>query len=195
MLEDIGMMRMLPGMTVIVPGDAEEARKAVVAAAKTDGPVYIRFGRAATPVFTTSETPFSIGKALMLFESEKPQIAILSTGSLSYTALVAAKVLAESGIGTIVLHVPTVKPLDETAVLDVAKRTGRVITVEEHQAAGGFGSAVAEFLSEHHPVPIRRLGVADQFGQSGTPEELLKHYGLDALHIEEAARAFARAIH
>lgn len=192
MLEDIGMMRMLPGMTVIAPGDAEEARKAVVAAAEMEGPVYLRFGRAATPVFTTSESPFQIGKALVLFESENPQVAILSTGSLSHTALVAARALAEGGIGALVLHVPTVKPLDTEAVIAAAKRTGRVITVEEHQVAGGFGSAIAECLAEHHPVPVRRLGIQDQFGQSGTPEELLAHYGLDASHIEEAARALAR---
>lgn len=189
MLEDIGLMRMLPGMTVIAPGDAEEARKAVVAAAKTVGPVYLRFGRAATPVFTTSDTPFAIGKALTLFTSDAPKVAILSTGSLSYTALVAAKALAAEGIGTIVVHIPTIKPLDTEAVLDAATRAGRVITVEEHQAAGGFGSAVAEFLAEHHPVPIKRLGINDQFGQSGTPDELLAHYGLDAAHIQEAARA------
>lgn len=176
MLEDIGMMRMLPGMTVIVPGDAEEARKAVVAAAKTDGPVYIRFGRAATPVFTTDETPFQIGKALTLWSGNAPKVAILSTGSLSYTALTVAHVLAADGIESIVLHVPTVKPLDEKAVLSAAKQAGRVITVEEHQIAGGFGSAVAEFLSERHPVPIKRLGVQDQFGQSGSPEELLTTY-------------------
>jgi transketolase len=195
MLEDIGMMRMLPGMTVIVPGDAEEARKAVVAAAKTDGPVYIRFGRAATPTFTTGDTPFSIGKALTLWKSDNPKVAILATGSMSYAALIAAKVLAESGIGTIVLHVSTVKPLDGEAILETAGLASCVITVEEHQSAGGFGGAVAEFLSEYHPVPLRRLGIADQFGQSGSPIELLKHYGLDALHIEEAARAFVRAIH
>ena len=189
MLEDIGLMRMLPGMTVIVPGDAEEARKAVVAAAQTDGPVYLRFGRAATPVFTTSETSFQIGKALLLFESASPKVAILSTGAVSYAALSAARALAESGIESIVLHVPTVKPLDKDAVLDAAKRAGRIVTVEEHQVAGGFGSAIAEFLGEEHPVPIRRLGIHDTFGQSGTPEELLTHYGLDALHIEEAARA------
>lgn len=190
MLEDIGMMRMLPHMTVIAPGDAEEARKAVVAAASTDGPVYLRFGRAATPVFTTSETPFAIGKALLLFESEKPQVAILSTGSLTYQALVAARMLAEKGIQTIVLHIPTIKPLDTEAVLDAARRTGRVVTVEEHQAYGGFGSAIAEYLAEHHPVPLKRLGINDEFGQSGTPEELLAHYGLDATHIEESVRAF-----
>ena len=192
MLEDIGLMRILPGMTVIAPGDAEEARKAVVAAAASDGPVYLRFGRAATPIFTTKETPFTLGKALTLFESKVSQVALLSTGSVSYATLVAARSLAESGIGTIVLHVPTIKPLDETAVLAVAKRAGRVVTVEEHQTAGGFGSAVAEFLAEHHPVPIRRLGVQDQFGQSGTPDELLAHYGLDASHIEKVVQVFVK---
>ncbi len=192
MLEDIGMMRMLPGMTVIVPCDAEEARKAVVAAAKTDGPVYLRFGRAATPVFTTPATPFMIGKALMLWESDAPKVAILSTGSLSYAALTAAHALAADGIESIVLHVSSVKPLDREAVLDAARRAGRVVTVEEHQAAGGFGSAVAEFLAEHHPVPMRLLGVKDRFGQSGSPEELLTHYGLDARHIEDAVRALVR---
>jgi len=193
MLEDIGMMRMLPGMTVLVPGDAEEARKAVVAAAKTDGPVYLRFGRAATPVFTTADTPFEIGKASVLWSADKPKVAILSTGSLSYAALLAAKALAEGGIESVVLHMPTVKPLDEAAVLDAATRAGCVVTVEEHQAMGGFGSAIAEFLSERHPVLVKRLGVADRFGQSGTPEELLAHYGLDAAHIEAAVRELVAA--
>ncbi|OGG82993.1 transketolase [Candidatus Kaiserbacteria bacterium RIFCSPLOWO2_02_FULL_54_13] len=190
MLEDIGLMRMLPNMIVLTPGDAEEARKAVIAATATDGPVYIRFGRAATPVFTTPESPFRIGKALLLWESENPKIAILSTGSLSHTALVAARNLSEKGIETLVFHLPTVKPLDGEAVIDAAKRTGVVVTIEEHQVAGGFGSAVAEFLAEHHPMPLKRLGIQDQFGQSGSPEELLSHYGLDAMHIEEAVRAF-----
>lgn len=189
MLEDIGLMRMLPGMTVIVPGDAEEARKAVIVAAQTDGPVYIRFGRAATPTFTTSETPFQIGKATLLWKSDAPKVALLSTGSLSYAALTAARMLSENGIESLVLHVPTVKPLDEEAILDAAKTAGCVVTIEEHQAAGGFGSAVAELLSEYHPVPMRLLGVADAFGQSGEPDELLKHYGLDALHIRDAVRA------
>ena len=188
MLEDIGMMRMLPGMTVIVPGDAEEARKAVIAAAQLDGPVYLRFGRTATPVFTTQDTPFHIGKALILWESSHPKVAILSTGSLSHSALIAAKMLSEEGIDSTVLHVSSVKPLDTEAVLRVAKQAGRVVTVEEHQVAGGFGSAIAEFLAEHHSVPMRLLGVSDQFGQSGSSEELLAHYGLDALHIVGAAR-------
>ena len=192
MLEDIGMMRMLPGMTVIAPGDAEEARKVVVASAKMDGPVYLRFARSATPVFTTSETKFEIGKALVLWEPEagslKPEVAIFSTGSLSYTALISAKNLSEKGIETIVLHVHTIKPLDAEAVLDVAKRAGRVVTVEEHQTAGGFGSVVAEFLAEKYPVPIKRLGIRDRFGQSGSPEELLVHYELDSASIENAVR-------
>ncbi|MFA5745211.1 MAG: transketolase C-terminal domain-containing protein [Candidatus Paceibacterota bacterium] len=194
MLEDIGLMRMLPHMTVIAPCDAEEARKAVIAAAKTDGPVYIRFGRAATPTFTTSKTPFEIGKSLLLWNSDAPKIAILSIGSLGYTALGVARTLAEEGVECMVLHVPTVKPLDTEAILDAAKRAGRVITIEEHQAAGGFGSAVAEFLSQHHPVPMRILGIQDQFGQSGSPEELLSHYELDTLHIEAVARVLMQQV-
>ena len=194
MLEDIGMMRMLPGMTVIVPGDAEEARKAVVAAATHDGPVYLRFGRAATSVFTTTDTPFRIGKALTLWEDSAPNVALLATGSMSYTALSAARTLSENGIGCIVLHVSSVKPLDEEAILDAARKASRVITVEEHQVAGGFGSAVAEFLAENCPVPVKRLGIADHFGQSGTPEELLKHYGLDMSAIFDAVKGFVKDI-
>jgi transketolase len=190
MLEDIGMMRMLPEMSVIAPGDAEEARKAVVSAAKTGDPVYLRFGRAATPVFTTPETPFQIGKALTLWNSDNPKVAMLATGSLSYSVLIAAKNLSEKGTGSIVLHVPTIKPLDTDTVLDVAKRAGRIVTVEEHQTAGGFGSSIAEFLSEHNPVPILRLGIQDQFGQSGSPEELLAHYGLDVTGIETRVSRF-----
>lgn len=190
MLEDIGLMRMLPHLTVIAPADEEEARKAVLASAKTNGPVYLRFGRSATPSFTTSKTPFEIGRALTLWDSEHPRVAILSTGSLSHTALIVARSLEKEGIETVVLHVPTIKPLDEEAVFAVAKRAGRVVTLEEHQRAGGFGSAVSEYLSEKHPVPIQRLGIHDMFGQSGTPEELLKHYGLDAESITRAIRTF-----
>ncbi|MGD0328365.1 MAG: transketolase C-terminal domain-containing protein [Minisyncoccia bacterium] len=198
MLEDIGMMRMLPRMTVLVPGDAEETRKAVIVAAKTDGPVYIRFGRSTTPIFTTPETPFQIGKALILWESHssdgEPRVAIFSTGSLSYAALTAARALSDDGIGSVVLHIPTVKPLDIEAVSEVVQRTDCIVTVEEHQIAGGFGSAVAEFLAEHHPMLMRRVGVNDQFGQSGEPHELLAYYGLDAPRIREAVRKLARSL-
>jgi transketolase len=189
MLEDIGMMRMLPHMTVVVPTDAEEARKAVLAATNAKGPIYLRFGRVGVPSFTTPETPFEIGKALTLWESLKPKVAILSTGSLSYSALLAARALDAEGVPSIVLHVPSVKPLDEAMVLDVAQKTGRIITIEEHQAAGGFGGAISEFLAEHHPTNVRRLGVQDQFGQSGEPEQLLQHYKLDVSAIVEAVRA------
>src|SRR3989338_3874876 len=189
MLEDIGMMRMLTNMIVLNHGDAEEARKAVIAAAKYKGPVYLRFGRAPVPVFTTPDTPFEIGKALTLWEEEKPRDALISTGTLSYSALQAARALSSEGIGCIVLHVPTVKPLDEEAVIAAAKRTGNVVTIEEHQAAGGFGSAVAELLSEKYPVRIKRMGIQDEFGQSGEPDELLTHYQLDAPSIAEEVRA------
>ena len=190
MLEDIGMMRMLPNMTVIVPSDAEEARKAIVAAAKAKKPAYIRFGRSNVPVYTTPETPFQIGKALVLWESPKPQIALMATGSMAYNALMAARALDADGIGSIVLSVPTVKPLDEAAVVATAKKTGKVITIEEHQVIGGFGSAIAECLSTKLPVPIRRLGVQDEFGQSGEPDQLIEHYGLSASYIAHVAREF-----
>lgn len=190
MLEDIGLMRMLPNMTVIVPADAEEARKAVVAAAKTPGPVYLRFGRSNVPVFTSKETPFEIGKAQLLWDSAKPRVALLATGSMSYNALMAARALAADGIESLVLNVHTVKPLDTQAIISAAKRAGSVVTIEEHQIAGGFGSAVAECLSEAFPVPILRLGLLDSFGQSGEPDELIHYYGLDAVGIAGNTRRF-----
>lgn len=190
MLEDIGLMRMLPNMTVIVPADAEEARKAVVTAAKTPGPVYLRFGRSNVPVFTSKETPFEIGKAQLLWDSAKPRVALLATGSMSYNALMAARALAADGIESLVLNVHTVKPLDTQAIISAAKRAGSVVTIEEHQIAGGFGSAVAECLSEAFPVPILRLGMLDSFGQSGEPDELIHYYGLDAVGIAGKTRRF-----
>jgi len=184
MLEDLALMRVLPNMIVLNPGDAEEARKAVVAAAENDRPTYIRFGLSPTPSFTTAGTPFALGKALMLWRGDRPKIALLATGSLSYQALLAAHALASDD--AIVLHNPSVKPLDEGAIIEAASQAGRVITIEEHQAAGGFGSAVAELLGEKHPVPVIRIGVADRFGQSGKPAELLTEYGLDAPAIVRA---------
>jgi len=189
MLEDMGLMRMLPNMIVLNPGDAEEARKAVVAAAEYEGPVYIRFGRSEVPVFTTADTPFSIGKSLTLWEPEgTPKIAIFGTGSMSYNALAAARALHADGIEVVVIHNPSVKPLDEAALVAAAKLAGRVITVEEHQTAGGFGSAVAELLAKKAPVPIEFIGIQDEFGQSGSPDELIEHYGLAPAHIAEVAR-------
>lgn len=191
MLEDIGMMRMLPNMLVISPADAEEGRKAIVAAAQSGKPAYVRFGRAATPVFTTPETPFEIGKALTLWESEgTKKAALIATGSLAYNALVAARALEADGIGTLVINLHTIKPLDREAIIAAAKTCGKVVTIEEHQIAGGMGSAVAELLSTEYPVPVLRLGIEDTFGQSGDPEELIEHYGLSAAHIAERVQKF-----
>jgi transketolase len=193
MLEDLGLMRMLPHMLVLAPGDAEEARKATIAAAAHEGPVYLRFGRAATPRFTTPETPFAIGRAALLWDAARPAVALLSTGSLTYEARRAARALTAEGLASLVLHVPTVKPIDTDAVIAAAARAGRVVAIEEHQAAGGFGSAVAECLAVRHPVPMRFVGVQDRFGQSGEPQELLAHYGLDAAAIARAAHALVES--
>ncbi|MFZ1987891.1 MAG: transketolase C-terminal domain-containing protein [Minisyncoccia bacterium] len=192
MLEDIGLMRMLPHMTVINPGDAEEARKVVIAAAATDGPVYVRFGRSNVPVFTTPQTPFEIGKALTLWESERPQVTFIASGSMSYNALLAARSLESDGIGSLVLHLPTIKPIDVEAVVKAVKKTGRVVSVEEHQVAGGMGSAVAEVLAKEYPAPMKFLGIQDEFGQSGEPDELIEHYGLGAPYIAHVAHLFVK---
>ena len=188
MLEDLAMMRVLPGMTVLNPCDAEEARKAVVAAAATDDATYIRFGRSKVAAFTTANTPFEIGKALTLWTSKQPKVALMATGSMSYNALCAARELEADRIECIVLHVATVKPLDEQAIVSAARAAGRVVTIEEHQVAGGFGSAVAELLSRKSPAKIEFMGIHDQFGQSGKPDELIEHFGLSPGHIAEAAR-------
>ncbi|TSD04954.1 MAG: transketolase [Parcubacteria group bacterium Greene0714_7] len=186
MLEDIAMMRALPNMIVIVPADAEEGRKAVVASAKNGKPTYLRFGRDKVATFTTPETPFEIGKAYYLWKPEKPNVAIIAAGHLVYEALLAAKSLEGKGISVSVINSHTVKPLDEKTILEAVKDAGAVVTVEEHQVAGGFGSAVAEFLVQNHPVPMEFVGMHNAFGQSGEPQELLHYYGLDAIGIEKA---------
>lgn len=190
-LEDIALMRVQPNMVVLAPADAEEARKATLAAVLHDGPVYIRLAREKTPVVTSGETPFKIGVAEIFWESNEPRVAIFSTGTLLYNALAAAQALEKEGIGSIVINSPSIKPLDEKTILGAAKKTGAVVTVEEHQIAGGFGSAVAELLAQRHPVPHEFIGVRDQFGQSGKPEELIEHYGMGIAHIIEAARRAA----
>jgi transketolase len=187
MLEDIAMMRALPNMKVIVPMDAEEGRKATLAAANEPGPFYLRFGRANEPIITTPETPFKVGKALTLWESKDPKVAIMVTGSLGFQALLAAKALEEKGVGSIVLDIHTVKPIDREAIAAAAKKAGHVVTVEEHQINGGFGGAVAEVLGEVCPVPMKRLGMKDEFGQSGEPDELMVLYGFDSAGILKAA--------
>lgn len=191
-IEDIALMRVMPNMIVIAPADIHEARKAVLAAALHEGPVYIRVGRSNTPVVTTEESPFSIGKASLVYErsvqSDK-SIGIVVTGTLLYNAIRAAEELEQKGVAVSVLHMPTIKPLDEEALLQLAEDHDGIITVEEHQISGGLGGAVAEYLAAVHPLKIVRVGVDDQFGQSGEPDELIAHYGMDIDSIVNVALA------
>lgn len=181
MLEDIALMRALPNMVVIAPCDSKEAEKATVAMSEDKRPNYLRLAREATPVFTTDKTPFEIGKAQIFNEGK--DITIVTTGTMTYQALVAAKSLEKDGISAEVIHCATIKPLDEDAILKSIKKTGFVITAEEGQITGGLGGAVAELLSENLPRPLKRIGVKNRFGESGKPEELLRAFGLTHTHI------------
>lgn len=181
MLEDLALMRVLPHMVVVVPADSLEAERATLALAANGSPSYLRLAREATPVFTTEHTPFELGKAYVLCEGS--DVTICATGTMTYQAMLAAKTLAADGIKAEVIHVPTIKPLDTDTIVASARKTGLVVTVEEGQIAAGFGSAVAETLAEHQPVPVRRIGMQDRFGESGKPDELLKHFGLTGTHI------------
>lgn len=187
-VEDIALTRVIPRMVVITPCDSIEARKATIAMAKTNSPTYIRLAREKTPIITTDDTPFEIGKAQEFFRAENPKVGIVACGSLVYNAIMAAKELESEGIGAVVLNIGTVKPLDRTAVIALAKECGAIVTVEEHQIAGGMGSAVAEVLAVEHPTRMAFVGVQDKFGQSGTPLELIKHYGMDKDSIKEAVK-------
>lgn len=185
-LEDIALMRVQPRMTVLVPCDAVEARKATVASVKVNGPVYIRFAREKSPVFTTDKTPFTVGRAEIYREGK--DVAIIACGPLLYNALVAAEELSKEGIDVRVINNHTVKPMDEKTIINAAKETGAVVTVEEHQAMGGMGSAVAEVLARHHPVPQEFIGVQDRFGESGPPDVLIEEFGLGVKSIKDAVR-------
>ncbi len=188
-LEDIAITRVLPNMVVISPCDAIEAEKATIEISKTKNPTYLRLARNKTPIITTNETPFSIGKAQILFrpESGLAKVGIIATGPIVYNALMAAKILEkEKNIKVKVMNLATIKPLDEEAIVLLAKETKAIITIEDHQIRGGMGSAIAECLSENYPTTIKFLGVKDRFGQSGTAEELLKYYELDVPHIIKA---------
>lgn len=188
MLEDIAIMRAMPNMMVVVPGDAEEARKATVAAAFNGKPTYLRFGREKMPVMTTTDTPFEIGKAYYMWKAEKPDVGIIGCGSLLYEALLAAQELEKEGIRVSVLNSHTVKPLDEETITALAKEAGAIVTVEEHQVIGGLGGAVAETLAKVHPTPIEFIGMHDRYGESGTAAQLIKHFKLDASAIAEAVK-------
>lgn len=185
MLEDIALMRALPNMVVIAPCDSVEAEKATLAMAKDRRPNYMRLAREATPIITTEQTPFEIGKAQVFTEGS--DVTIVATGTMTYQALMAAELLFKDGIDAEVIHVATIKPLDGAAIIKSVRKTGCVVTAEEGQIAGGLGGAVAEFLGEHLPVPLKRIGMQDRFGESGEPNELLEYFGLDAKHIRLAA--------
>ena len=181
MLEDIALMRVMPNMVVLAPGDAVEAEKATLAMAKDSRPAYMRLAREATPVFTTEKTPFEIGKAYVLEPGQ--DITIISTGIMTHKALLAAELLFKDGIDAEVVHVPTIKPLDAVTILQSVKKTGAVITVEEAQVTGGLGGAVAELLSEQLPTRMIRMGMKDRYGESGKPLELFEAFGLTPKHI------------
>lgn len=186
-LEDIAITRVLPNMIVLSPCDAIEAKKATIEAAKVNKPVYIRLAREKTPIITTEETPFEIGKAQMFFNPPMTaQVGIVATGALVYNAMVAAQNFSQRGIAVKVLNIPSIRPLDFEAIINLAKETGAVVSVEEHQVVGGFGSAIAEVLVQNHPVPMELIGIHDKFGQSGTYIELIEYYGMGVSHIEKA---------
>ncbi len=185
MLEDIALMRVLPNMIVIAPADSIEAKKATLAMARSPKPNYLRLAREAIPIITTEDTPFEIGPAYILKEGS--DVSLAGTGTMTYHALLAAEQLAKQGINAEVLHIPTIKPLDDGTILTSVRKTGAVVTVEEGQIIGGLGGAIAELLSEELPTPIKRIGMNDHFGESGEMTELMTHFGLDAKHIVLAA--------
>lgn len=184
-IEDIAITRVIPRMVVISPCDHIEARKAVLASVSLGKPVYIRLAREKTPVITTEQSPFEIGKGQLCYgeKDKKADVGIIATGALLYRALKVAESLKKENISAKVLNISTIKPIDTEAVISLAKTTGALVTVEEHQIIGGLGSAVSEVLSQNFPVPIEFIGVHDKFGQSGTPDELLEHYGMGESHI------------
>ena len=191
-IEDIAITRVIPNMTVLAPCDAIEAEKATIAAAKMKGPVYIRFAREKTPVFTTKETPFEIGKAECFFKLKNEAQAdavIIACGPLVYNALLAAHELENEGLSICVVNNHTIKPIDEEKIIHVAKKSGAIVAVEEHQINGGMGSAVAEVLARNYPVPIEFVGVQNRFGESGNPEELIEKFGMGVEDIISAVKS------
>ena len=187
MLEDIALMRALPNMTVIVPADGIETKQAVKAAAEYEGPVYIRMGRPKVPVLFDENYTFEIGKGVVL--KEGTDVTLVGTGIMVSKAVEAAELLAAEGISAAVVNISTIKPLDAELIIAQAQKTGAIVTCEEHNIYGGLGSAVAELLVENCPVPMARVGVADKFGESGLPDELLEKYGLTAANIAAQAKA------
>lgn len=189
-IEDIALMRILPNMVVLSPCDSIEAKKATLACAKIKEPTYLRLAREKTPIMTNEDTPFEIGKAQIFFAPDTglAQVGIVATGALVHKAMCVAKKLEAEGIKVKVMNMATIKPLDVNALVELAKETKKIVTVEEHQIAGGLGGAVAEVLAQNFPVPIEFIGVKDKFGQSGAPSELIEHYEMGESHIEKSVR-------
>ena len=185
-LEDIGLMKMLPHMTVINPCDYNQTKAATIAIAEYEGPVYLRFGRPKVPVFTPADQKFEIGKALKMIEGN--DVTIFATGHLVWEAIEAEAVLAKEGISVEVINIHTIKPLDVQAIIESAKKTGCVVTAEEHQMNGGLGDSVAQTLALNLPTPLEMVAVNDSFGESGTPEQLMKKYCIDAENIVKAVK-------
>jgi transketolase len=185
-LEDLGMMKMLPNMTVINPCDYNQTKAATIAIADHIGPVYLRFGRPVVPIFTPADQQFVIGKAWMV--NEGADVSIFATGHLVWEAIKAGEILAEKGIGAEIINIHTIKPLDTEAILQSVKKTGCAVSAEEHQLNGGLGDSVAQLLSRNYPSPLEMVGINDTFGESGTPEDLMEKYGLNAKSIVEAAQ-------
>lgn len=185
-LEDIGMMKMLPNMTVIVPCDYNQTKAATIAIADHKGPVYLRFGRPSVPIFTPADEPFFIGKAIIL--NEGVDVSIFACGHLVWEALEAGKALYKEGISAEIINVHTIKPLDIETILHSINKTGCAVTAEEHQVNGGLGESVARVLAENKPAPLELVGVNDRFGESGTPAQLMEKYGLNAASIVKAAK-------
>ena len=185
-LEDLGLMKMLPGMVVINPCDYNQTKAATIAIANYDGPVYLRFGRPTVPNFTAADQKFEIGKALML--NEGTDVTIFATGHLVWKAIEAGELLATQGINAEIINIHTIKPLDNAAVIASAKKTGCVVTAEEHQMNGGLGDSIAQLLSRELPTPLEMVAVNDSFGESGTPDQLMVKYGLEAINIAEAVK-------
>jgi transketolase len=185
-LEDIGLMKMLPGMTVINPCDYNQTKAATIAIADHEGPVYLRFGRPVMSIFTDPDQKFEIGKAWMV--NEGTDVTIIATGHLVWEAILAGEKLAEMGISAEIINIHTIKPLDEEAILKSVKKTGCVVTAEEHNRLGGLGDSVAQVLAKHYPAPQEYIAVDDSFGESGVPEQLMQKYGLDAAHIVKAVQ-------
>lgn len=190
--EDIAITRSWPGMQVIVPCDAVEAEKATIAAGSVYGPMYLRFTRDKTPLITTEDTPFEIGKARVFWIAQAPEVTIVATGYMLYYALLAARALESEGIPVLVVNMPTIKPLDGKTLLDTAKESGAIVTVEDHQVMGGLGGTIAEYLAKHMPTPMEFVGLQDTFAESGSPAELIEKYHMGKSAIIDAVKKVIR---